>query len=64
MSKVEQRVIDKINQRAEVGKKKYNTTMERDDLSFIDWLIHLQEEMLDASIYIEKLKMIYENTGR
>ena len=64
MSKVEQRVIDKINQRAEVGKKKYNTTMERDDLSFIDWLIHLQEEMLDASIYIEKLKMIYENTSR
>jgi len=64
MSKVEQRVIDKINQRAEVGKKKYNTTMERNDLEVIDWLIHLQEEMLDASIYIEKLKMIYENTGK
>lgn len=64
MSKVEQRVIDKINQRAEVGKKKYNTTMERNDLEVIDWLIHLQEEMLDASIYIEKLKMIYENTSR
>jgi len=64
MSKVEQRVINKINQRAEVGKKKYNTTMERNDLEIIDWLIHLQEEMLDASIYIEKLKMIYENTIR
>lgn len=64
MSKVEERVIDKINQRAEVGKKKYNTTMERNDLEVIDWLIHLQEEMLDASIYIEKLKMIYENTSR
>ena len=56
MSKIEKRVIDKINQRAEIGKQKYGVTMERTDLSTYDWLNHLQEELLDAIIYIEKLK--------
>ena len=56
MSKIEKRVIDRINQRAEIGKQKYGVTMERKDLSTYDWLNHLQEELLDAIIYIEKLK--------
>jgi hypothetical protein len=56
MSKIEKRVIDKINQRAEIGKQKYGVTMERTDLSTYEWLNHLQEELLDAIIYIEKLK--------
>lgn len=56
MSKIEKRVIDKINQRAEIGKQKYGVTMERTDLSTYEWLNHLQEELLDAVIYIEKLK--------
>jgi len=56
MSKIEKRIIDKINQRAEIGKQKYGVTMERTDLSTYEWLNHLQEELLDAIIYIEKLK--------
>lgn len=56
MSKIEQSVIDLINRRAKIGEKKYETTMERNDLTFMEWMQHLQEEMLDASIYIEKLK--------
>ena len=56
MSKIEQKVIDQINQRAKLGKEKYGTTMERNDLTFMEWMQHLQEELLDASIYIEKLK--------
>lgn len=56
MSKIEKRVINKINQRAEIGKQKYGVTMERTDLSTYEWLNHLQEELLDAIIYIEKLK--------
>ncbi len=50
MSKIEKRVIDKINQRAEMGKEKYGVTMERTDLSTYDWLNHLQEELLDAKM--------------
>lgn len=56
MSKIEQQVIDKINQRAAIGKNKYGVTMERQDLNKTEWLNHLQEELLDAIIYIEKLK--------
>ena len=55
MSKFEERVCNKIQERAEVGKKKYGVTMERDDLNALQWLIHLQEEMMDAAVYIEKL---------
>lgn len=55
MSKFEEKVIDKIRSRAEVGKKKYGTTMEREDLSLIEWLTHLQEELMDAAVYVERL---------
>jgi hypothetical protein len=55
MSKIENRVCKKIEERAEVGKNKYGVTMDREDLSKEQWLIHLQEELMDASVYIEKL---------
>jgi hypothetical protein len=55
MSKVEEKVIDKIRQRAELGRKKYGTTMEREDLAPGEWLQHWQEECLDAAIYAQKL---------
>lgn len=55
MSRIEENVIKKIMERAETGLNKYGTTMERDDLSEIDWLIHLQEEVLDAAVYLEKI---------
>ena len=61
MSKIEDRVIKKISQRAEIGEKKYGVTMERDDLSLFDWLKHLQEELMDATVYIEKLLQEIEN---
>ena len=53
-------VIRKMYQRSQVGIKKYGTTMERDDLSFSEWLMHLQDELLDAAIYCMKLKIEHE----
>lgn len=50
-------VIDTLISRAHVGKKKYNTDLDRDDLSIVEWLDHLQQELLDAANYIEKLKV-------
>ena len=50
------RVLAKYYERSETGVKKYGRTLDRDDLSFIDWLNHLQEELMDATLYIEKLK--------
>lgn len=51
-----QSVKEKFEQRSQTGIKKYNTTLEREDLNFMDWLNHLQEELMDATLYIEKLK--------
>jgi hypothetical protein len=49
-------VVVQLRTRAEAGKKKYGTTMERDDLTLMQWLQHLQEELMDAAVYVEKLK--------
>ena len=59
MSKFEERVIEQIRQRAIKGKEKYGVTLEREDLSILDWLQHLQEELMDATAYIERLKEDY-----
>jgi hypothetical protein len=55
MSKIEDRVIAKIEARAELGRQKYGKTMTRKDLTFRQWVTHLQKELLDAAIYAEKL---------
>jgi hypothetical protein len=49
-------VVEQLRWRAEKGLLKYGVTTERKDLSVIEWLQHLQEELMDASVYIEKLK--------
>ena len=56
MSRIEEQVIEQIRKRAEIGEKKYGHTMERNDLTFFEWLQHLQEELMDAACYVEKLK--------
>lgn len=48
-------VIEKYKSRSEVGIKKYNTTLDRDDLDIVQWLSHLQEELMDATLYVEKI---------
>jgi len=50
------KVMAKYYERSQVGINKYGTTLDRDDLSLTDWLNHLQEELMDATCYIEKLK--------
>lgn len=63
MSKIEDSVIEKIRKRQELGFKKYGTTLERNDLSEIEWLIHAQEEAMDFCLYLEKLIQL-KNNGR
>jgi len=55
MSRFEEQVCAKILERAKVGKRKYGVTMEREDLNLHDWLTHLQEELMDAAVYVERL---------
>jgi len=51
--KIVKQVIHKYIQRSELGIKKYGTTL--DDNNTDNFLIHLQQELMDASLYIEKL---------
>ncbi len=54
-TEIEESVIAKIRVRREAGRLKYGTTMERTDLTRREWLIHAQQENIDAAIYLEKL---------
>ena len=55
MSSIENKVCIKILDRAEVGEKKYGTTMDRTDLSTAEWIKHAQEEAMDLAVYLEKI---------
>jgi hypothetical protein len=57
---VEEAVIERIRARRDAGRTKYGTTMERTDLSRVQWLRHAQEEALDLAIYLEKLIKLEE----
>ena len=56
MDKIVEQVVDKYRQRSEVGIAKYGTTLDDNKATLIEWLTHLQEELMDATLYIEKLK--------
>jgi glycosyl transferase, family 25 len=49
-------VISAFIGRSNFGLQKYGTTLDRDDLSALDWIQHAQEEHMDAILYLEKLK--------
>ena len=56
MDSVVTAIIAKFQKRAEAGKRKYGTDLDRTDLSILDWIQHAQEEHMDAILYLEKLK--------
>lgn len=45
----------RLKKRAEIGLKKYGVTTMREDLTPLQWLRHLQEELMDAAVYVEAL---------
>ena len=49
-------VIGAFIGRSNIGLQKYGTTLDRNDLSILDWIQHAQEEHMDAILYLEKLK--------
>ena len=56
MDSIVSAVIQKFKQRSEFGKAKYGTDLDRTDLSVLQWIVHAQEEHMDAILYLEKLK--------
>jgi len=53
---IEEKVINQIKERAKTGLNKYGVTMERQDLTLLDWIQHAQEEAMDLAVYLEKIK--------
>ena len=49
--------MNKIIVRAQLGKLKYGTDLDRNDLKLIEWINHAQEESMDYILYLEKIKL-------
>jgi len=54
-------IIDKFSQRSSTGIDKYGVTLDRDDLTELQWIEHAQEEAMDLILYLEKIKQIINN---
>lgn len=48
-------VISAFQKRAEIGQIKYGKTLDRNDLTFLQWIQHAQEELMDGILYLEKI---------
>lgn len=59
--KIVLRVLSRFNERSQVGINKYNTTLERNDLTTLEWLTHAQDEAMDFVLYLERLKDEFKN---
>tara|TARA_R100001591_G_scaffold117358_1_gene136599 strand:- start:123 stop:341 length:219 start_codon:yes stop_codon:yes gene_type:complete len=59
---VVRKVIEKIDSRSLVGQRKYGTTMQREintnKKDLYDFINDVQEELMDALLYIESVKTI------
>jgi hypothetical protein len=51
-------VIKQFKDRLDVGIQKYGVTLDRTDLSTLEWINHAQQEAMDFVLYLEKLKQI------
>jgi len=57
-------VLKRFNARSLAGIEKYSTTLERNDLSTLEWLQHAQDEAMDFVLYIERLKQEFKAENR
>ena len=57
-------IVDKFKERSEVGIKKYNTTLDREDLTTEQWIDHAIEEAMDMILYLERLKRDIVNINK
>jgi hypothetical protein len=56
MDSIVKSVLNQFKARSKFGKEKYGTDLDREDLTFKDWVTHMKEELMDAILYLEKLE--------
>lgn len=61
--KIVHNVVQKYNNRSAVGIEKYNTTLEDSPEDTRAFLIHLQQELMDGTLYIEKLLKLLDDAN-
>ena len=49
-----QAVIDDLDKREALGRKKYRTDVDRTDFTHEQWLQHAYEEALDMALYLKR----------
>jgi hypothetical protein len=49
-------VMAKYAERSTTGLKKYGVTLDREDLTLDQWINHLLEELMDATLYLSRIK--------
>ena len=54
----------RFKERSEVGIKKYNATLEREDYTLVNWLREAQLEAMDFALYCEAAINKIERDGR
>lgn len=52
--KIVSQVVNKFKERSKIGIKKYGTTLHENNTD--DFFNHLQEELMDAILYLQKIK--------
>ena len=59
---VVQSLIKRFLSRSAKGIDTYGMTLEQNRMPVKDWNLYLQEELMDASLYLEKLRSLHEET--
>jgi hypothetical protein len=57
-------ILNQFTTRSLMGKAKYGTDLDRDDLTLLEWIEHAKQEHMDAILYLEKIKQIVELNER
>lgn len=48
-------VINQFKERSNVGIEKYGVTLDRTDLTRLEWMVHFREELMDGLLYLERV---------
>ena len=52
-------VVDKFIERAQFGREKYGVGLDREDLTFPNYVTHLREELMDGILYLQKIETLH-----
>lgn len=57
-------IISQFKDRSSLGIKKYGVTLDREDLTTLDWIEHAKTELMDGILYLERLKKELTNKNK